>query len=67
MTMAVQQHARSGRHERQIELSRVRLAGQEFLEQERAIGDPARRIALDHRRNFVAETEQATWLQADHR
>ena len=40
MTMAVQQHALSGRHERQIKLSCVRLARQKFLEQERVTGDP---------------------------
>ncbi len=63
--MAVQQRALAERLQRQ----RVgaELAHHEFLEQQRARGEPARLIGFHQSRNFVAETEDAAWFKPDHR
>ena len=46
---------------------RLGLARQKLLEQQRLRGEPARLVAFDQRRNFVAEAEDAARLQPDHR
>ena len=64
--MTVQKRALLYRRELQIEPSGGRFARQKFLEQQRILGNASRRIAL-HKLDFVAEAEQAAWLEADDR
>src|SRR5262249_62190662 len=53
--------------EREPECPGLRLARQEFLEQQRVCGQAARILAPDERRDFVAEAEHAARLEADQR
>src|SRR5262249_57702369 len=55
------------RRERELERAGLRLARQELLEQQRARGQAARIFALEEQRDFVAEAEHATRLEADER
>ena len=67
MAVAVEERAATQWRERQGKPPRLRLAGEEFLEQHR----PARHLGgaavLDDRRDLVAEREQAARLEADDR
>ena len=67
MAVAVQQRAFADRLERELELAGVRLARQEFLEQECVRGQAAALFPLQQRRDLVAEAEHATRLEPDHR
>src|SRR5262249_59395398 len=62
--VAVQERASADGRERQ---GADEVARHELLEQERARCEPARLLALEQRRNLVAEPDQATRLEADHR
>ena len=65
--MAVQQRPFANLLQRQLQTSCIRLTRQELLEGQREAGKALRPLALHHRRHFVAEAEQAAWLEADHR
>ena len=67
MAVAVQQRASRHPRERQGKHSRLRLARDELLEQQRIGGHQPRLLASEQRRDLVAEAEQAARLQADHR
>src|SRR5262245_62666659 len=65
--MAVQQRALRHRLERHLKLALLRLPRQEFLEQQGVRRQEARILALDQRRDLVAEAEHAARLEADDR
>ena len=67
MAVAVQQRAFADRLEREFKLAGVRLARQEFLEQECVRGQAAALFPLQQRRDLVAEAEHATRLEPDER
>ena len=64
VTVAVHQRVLLGRHER-IEAAGAVLAGEEFLEQERALGETACVIAEAHHQELVAQGQEARWLEPD--
>src|SRR5262245_61074764 len=65
MTVPVQQRLFADRCERQR--AAVELSHNEFLKHQCAGRKLARVAILDQRRNLVAEADQATWLEPDHR
>src|ERR1700694_5338265 len=67
MAMAMQQRALADFLKRGRKSVRLGLACQEFFEQQRMIGHAARRFRFDECGNLVAEPEQTTGLQPDHR
>src|SRR6516162_11355044 len=67
MAVAMQQRLLGHRRERELERAGLRLARQEFLEQQRVRGQATRILTLDERRDFVAEAEHAARLETDER
>src|SRR5262245_4133743 len=64
MAVPVQQRLFANRRERR---GAAELSHDEFLERQRAAGKHARIVALDQRRNLVAEPDQTARLEPDHR
>src|SRR5436305_1425376 len=67
MAMAVNQRTFGYRPERQLEPAGRSLAYQEFLEHQRMQRELRRTVGLEHGRHFIAESQDAAWLQPDHR
>src|SRR5262249_33942837 len=65
MAVAVQQCAFGDRLERELKRARLRLARQEFLEQECVRGQATALFALHERRDLVAKAEHAARLEPD--